>query len=303
MIDKTEEKRDLLYAKYPNEIEQLIRAKDIEDQIVRALAEIADLKNADFHGNLSTSAGMFGVTVQQIDNKNFVQALDATLENVTAEEIEKAVTEYMAENKIVEIEVKDIEKIAVKLNDVLKEKEKHLTITAEFSNNLRDELTRKIKRDGNYMTKKDFEKGKEGDASGESTTTTTQHDHPSEAQEASATGGPTRKPTLHLHEERREIDPRTLITERELDKKVEETVKGMSQEDIIAIMTDALQKEGSINREIASKQYEKIMPMVAELDKINKQYEETAGEPIYEDVKGIIENVKKFFDEGKGRKV
>ena len=273
--------------------------------------------------------------LEKVNQREFKQALNAALETVEVGEVAQAVQEYITENKIENVEVTDIQKIAIKVNEILKQEHKHIEVTSQLTDSIRDDLKRKIKEDGNFVTKEDLKAEKQsGRSAGKqrlkrakaSTTdgTTLRSEHERKADDSTAgekdvsdkaenvvTSEGKQPINLHMKKQEPKVEGRILITEEELDKKVDEAIKGMSHEEIISLMTESLQKQENImvsalqrqdNLEMSeiSQKYEPVMRIVQKLDELNKKYEKTNGELIYPDIKTLVEDIRNFFAKGKG---
>ena len=325
------------------QMKQLEKARELEDELIR---EIAKIVNGEQQTDTTDTKQKFQEFIRKRSQNDLKTALDGTFETVTKQEVSRAVTAYIIKNKLIDVEVKDVEKIAVQINELLKEEDKNLMVTDQFTENLRDVIKEKIKAAGNYATEEDLKKeGQTSDANPDKNATSDDDSRrttakPRTKEHNNTTDGDTlreeheRKQHEQTHDDKdkksenssvldealktarekphtkekegqtdvesqedaeNQTDPRTLITESELDEKVEEVVKGMSNKEIIELMTEALQKEGSIYREIP-KRYEPIMNIVKELDDVNKNYEEATGEPIYPDIKDLVKYIQEQFN-------
>ncbi|MCL2859505.1 MAG: hypothetical protein FWF46_02810 [Oscillospiraceae bacterium] len=297
------------------DLKQLEKARELEDQLIRAMAKFQP-----------TAQNQVNEVIKQTNNRDLAQALDMTFETVTKQEVNQAVTAYILKNKVLNVEVKDIEKIAEQVNDLLKEEDKNLIVTDQFTKNLKDEIREKVKAVGNYATEEDLKKKEQSGETSRKAPRTKDKNH-----ETTTDGDTLRKEherkdvdkdeheksesvdtleealkkakeeEIHTKEKESQADAESLkdtrkvITEEELDQKVEEAVKGMSHKEIIELMTEALQKEGSIYREVPEK-YEPVMKIVKDLDEVNKNYVERTGEPIYPSIKNLVKYIQNQFN-------
>lgn len=153
----------------PANIEKLEKARELEDKILTQLEEIygpAVRMDAKTELNSMATRNMINDSektredymqrttnvsddklreqVQQINSRDFEQALNATLNEVTEKDVQDGIVEYLIENDLTEIQEKDIEPVVNKINDVLKRKKKDISLSTKYSDNLREELRRRV---------------------------------------------------------------------------------------------------------------------------------------------------------------
>lgn len=168
---------------YPKQLHMLEEARALEDKILTQLGEIygtsdtsfsitATKQNAKTELNAMATRDMIDKAekdreeyqrttndkqvedsklrqqVQRINSRDFDQALSATLDDVTSKDIQDGIVEYMIENDITKIEENDIEQVKEKINDVLKRNKRGVSLSVQFSDNLRNELRRKVTDSG-----------------------------------------------------------------------------------------------------------------------------------------------------------
>lgn len=208
---------------------------------------------------------------RDIDKQEFEKAVNLTLEEVKKKDIEKVVETYVIKNNLPGLTDKDVEKITKDLGKTVEEKYKDIKLNNEFSNVVRDEIRDRIVQAGNYVVTDD-----KNQTSNTRTNLNSQGDNKDTLN----------KNKVHLKEDKtreEENGPiKNVITKKELEEKVDRAMKKMKQEELVDVISSALKRKDAVHREIKNPKYIKLMEKIANLRKLDKDYEDLTGNSMYQ---------------------
>ena len=152
---------------YPDMLNKLQEAQDIEQEIVEQIEEI-QVSEVQIESAIKTAkVDKRSQEAQEkihtrLDDRQLDQALSKTFDTIDTDTIQQVVAEYMVKNKLDNITTRDIREIQKAINEKLRGQGKMITVTDEFTNDIRDEVRRQLnyskKQNENNVT---LEKGKE----------------------------------------------------------------------------------------------------------------------------------------------
>ena len=282
--------------------ELLEQARDVEDKLAREIVELELLRKKDSNNQdegieterVKEAKEKMDEVARNIDKAEFEKAVNLTLMEVKKKDIEKIVENYILNKKDGKLTNKDIEKIAKQLGQTVEKKYKDISLNNEFSEVIRDEIRDRIVTANNYIVEASDtaasirEKYNRNDNKAENTEEKvsmfgkdmTKH---VDSNEKASENEHTENTKVHLKDDDKEkLSNKKVLTEEELEGKVDEVIKNMKSEELIDIIDSALKRKESINRKITNPKYEKLMDRVRELNRINSEYKELTGEEMYQ---------------------
>ena len=293
----------VLKTTHVKKVELLKKAREVEDELAKEIVEL-ELKDNE---NIKNHEGIQGVETEKIkearekmdevakdmDTKEFEKAINLTLKEVKKKDIEKIVENYMLNKKGEDFTNADLANVIEELQKVMGEKYKDLTLNENFVEIVRTQVREEIVDLANYKVVSHIvESSDTSDSIREKYQRNNEAENNTEekvsmfGKDMSKTGNddkaekpkkPTEKATVHM----KDTDGKRAITREELEKRVDNVIKNMNQEEIVEVIDTALKRKEAINREIKNPKYVKLMEKVKELKQINSDFKELTGEEIY----------------------
>jgi len=248
--------------------------------------------------------------------REFEKALNLILEKVEKSDIKKVVVDYVIKNNLPGLTNEGLEDIVKELTKLV-EKDYDIRINEDLTSLIRDEIKDNIILFGNYKVKdkkttkttktntESFDIRNKYGRDNESTdrpfgTNSNVNTSTSNNENVDVNEGENRetseKATVHLKEEygeskhEEETSSKYVVTDEELEAKVDEALGQMKQEELIDVIEKALERKGAVNREITNENYAQMAGIIEELNANNEAYKKLTGNPMYH---------KQIYEKGK----
>lgn len=155
---------------YPKRKKKLEEARQIESNIIYKIANFnsREMYETDLKFNINNNETLTEEQQKKLvldrrvyeitQKKEFEKAVNITFQDVSKEEVETAVSEYLVENEKTEIKVEDIDKLKDKINKTMEEKGKDIKITDFFGENVKKELAKQFEKVEVEPTEENIEK-------------------------------------------------------------------------------------------------------------------------------------------------
>ncbi len=304
----------VLQTTHMKKVELLKRAREIEDELAKEIVELELQDNL----NIKNNEGIQGVETEKlkeakekmdevarnIDTQEFEKAVNLTLKEVKKKDIEKVVENYMLNKKGDDFTNADLANVVEELQKVMGEKYKDLTLNENFVEIVRTQVREEIVDYGNYKVVSPNKSGHSPTVESSDTADSIRekykrnNDAENNTEEKVSMFGKdmtktvesnteekdkksTERATVHM----KDNDGKRAITREELEKRVDNVIKKMNQEEIVEVIDTALKRKEAINREVKNPKYVKLMEKVKELKQINSDFKELTGEEIYKSYK------------------
>lgn len=165
-----EKEKHRLETTYPKRKKKLEEARNIESSIIYKIEDLnlQEMREADLKFNVNNNETLTEEQQKKLvldrrvyeitQRKEFEKAVNVTLQNVDKEEVENAVSEYLEESDKTEIEIEDFAKLKDKINEKMQENGKDIKITDFFGENVKQELSKQMKKVEVEPTEENIEK-------------------------------------------------------------------------------------------------------------------------------------------------
>ena len=310
MKRNSDDTKYVLQTTHIKKVELLRAAREVEDELAKEIVELELQDNL----NIKNNEGIQGVETEKlkeakekmdevarnIDTQEFEKAVNLTLQEVKKKDIEKIVENYMLTKKGDDFTNADLANVVEELQKVMGEKYKDLTLNEDFVEIVRTQVREEVVDYGNYKVVAPNKSGHSPTVESSDTADSIRekykrnNDAENNTEEKVSMFGkdmtktvnddtvekdkkPTERATVHI----KDNDGKRAITREELEKRVDNVIKKMNQEEIVELIDTALKRKEAINREIKNPKYVKLMEKVKELKQINSDFKELTGEEIY----------------------